>query len=92
MSKNLCHRCGFECPHVEVGGIHWCPNCGLPISVSGDKVTYEFEKGCDICNLDGHPPKPGYMEPVPRGHLRHVLGLAPCVEDLENDVKEIQDS
>ena len=74
-----CSRCGFVCLHVEAGGVYSCPNCGDPKSVGEGKCTYEFNQGCLDCGLPGHPPKPGYMEPVVHGHPRAALGLAPTI-------------
>lgn len=84
-----CARCGFVCLHVEAGGIHGCPNCGIPKQIDKNYVKYEFDHGCDLCNLPGHMPKPGYMEPVPAGHPRAVFGLAPGFH--EKDVEEIME-
>lgn len=84
-----CARCGFACPHVECAGIHCCPNCGDPKPVGSHYVTYEFGQGCDICGLEGHPPKSGYMESEPCGSPRVGLGLAPGFH--EEDVKEIME-
>lgn len=84
-----CARCGFACPHVECVGIHYCPNCGEPKQVDSRHVTYEFGHGCDICGLEGHQPKPGYMEPEPCGSPRVGFGLAPGF--YEKDVEDVME-
>lgn len=62
-----------------------CPNCGPAKVVKPGEVYFEFGHGCKRCNLPGHDPLPGYMEPLPASHPRVVFGLAPAIEEAEGD-------
>lgn len=78
LSQYHCLRCGWFCQHVEAMGIWSCPNCGPSHEAAGGVgVTYDFNCGCRECNREGHPPLPGFMQPVPRNHPRFIFGLAP---------------
>ncbi len=57
MIDRSCVRCGLDCPHVEAGGMHYCPNCGPPIDAEAPgMVRFAFGLGCALCGLAGRGP------------------------------------